>query len=298
MILRDFNELIKKAKSFPKARRVIVASAADEHSLEAVFRAQKDGIVEPVLVGDKSKILGIISGLGADIPEIYDVQSAEEAALKSVELVRDGKGDFLMKGKLETAQMLKPVVNKEAGIGTGKLMSHVVMFQSPNYHKLLVVSDGGMVTYPTLEQKKAIIENAVDVMKALGYENSKVGVLAAIETVNPKMPETLDADALHKMNAEGSIKDCTVAGPISLDLALSREAVEIKGYSSPVAGDADILIVPNIHAGNLLGKSIVTLGGGTLAGIVVGARVPIIVTSRGSSSEEKYLSLALAAAVS
>ncbi|MCL1941366.1 MAG: phosphate acyltransferase, partial [Synergistaceae bacterium] len=191
MILRDFNELVGKAKSFPKARRVIVASAADEHSLEAVFRAQKDGIVELVLVGDKSKILGIISGLGADIPEIYDVQSAEEAALKSVELVRDGKGDFLMKGKLETAQMLKPVVNKEAGIGTGKLMSHVVMFQSPNYHKLLVVSDGGMVTYPTLEQKKAIIENAVDVMKALGYENSKVGVLAAIETVNPKMPETL-----------------------------------------------------------------------------------------------------------
>ena len=300
MILRNFNELIEKVRSLSKARRVVVASAADEHSLEAVFHAQKDGIVDPVLVGEKSKILDILSKLGVSLPEggLYDVPEAEEAAMKSVELIREGKGDFLMKGKLETAQMLKPVVNKETGIGTCKLMSHVAVFQSPHYHKLLVVTDGGMVTYPTLEQKKAIIENAVGVLKSLGYEKPKVGILAAIEKVNPKMPETLESDALYQMNAEEKIKGCVVAGPISLDVALNSDAAEIKGYKNPVAGDADILIVPNIHTGNVLGKSITTLGGGQMAGIVMGARVPIILTSRGSSSEEKYLSLALAAAIS
>jgi len=268
MVLRNFNELVEKARSFSKTRRVVVASAEDEHSLEAVFHAQKDGIVSPVLVGDKSKILDILSKLGGNVPEggLHDVPGVEEAADKAVELVREGKGDFLMKGRLETAQILKPVVSKETGLGTGKLMSHVVMFQSPYYHKLFVVTDGGMVTYPTLEQKKAIIENAVDTLKALGYENPKVGVLAAVEKANPKMPETLDADALYQMNAEGNIKDCIVAGPISLDLALSSDAVAIKGYKSPVAGDADVLIAPNIHTGNVLGKSIVTIGGGQMAG--------------------------------
>jgi phosphate butyryltransferase len=203
-----------------------------------------------------------------------------------------------MKGKLETDEMLKPVVNKESGIGTGRLMSLFVIFESPYYHKLLVVTDGGMVTYPTLEQKKAIIENTVGTLEALGYENPKIAVLAAVEKLNPKMPETVDADALYRMNLEGGIKGCIVAGPVSLDLSLDPEAAAIQGYRSPVAGDADVIIGPNIHTGNALGKSITVLGGGRMAGIVVGARVPVIVTSRGSSSEEKYLSLALAAAVS
>jgi len=300
MVLQKFDELIEKVKGFTSPRRVIVAAAADEHSLEAVFRAQKEGLVEPVLVGEGAKILEILSKLGAKVPEsdLYDVPDADGAAQKSVALVREGKGDFLMKGKLETAQMLKPVVNKETGIGTGRLMSHFVIFESPRYHKLLVVTDGGMVTYPTLDQKKAIIENTVGTLEALGYENPKIAVLAAVEKLNPKMPETVDADALYRMNLEGGIKGCIVAGPISLDLSLDPEAAAIKGYRSPVAGDADVIIVPNIHTGNALGKGITVLGGGRMAGIVVGARVPVIVTSRGSSSEEKYLSLALAAAVS
>jgi phosphate butyryltransferase len=203
-----------------------------------------------------------------------------------------------MKGKLETAQMLKPVVNKETGLGRGGLMSNFVIFQAPRYHKLLVVTDGGMVMYPTLEQKKAIIENTVGTLKALGYENPKIGVLAAVEKLNPKMPETVDADALRRMNAEGEIKGCIVEGPISLDLALDPEAVAIKGYESPVAGDADALIVPDIHTGNALGKSIILLGGGRMANFIVGAKVPIILASRASSSEEKYLSLMVAAMVS
>jgi phosphate butyryltransferase len=300
MILHDFNAVIEKGKSFSKSRRVIVAAAADEHSLEAVFRARKEGFVEPVLVGDSVKILEILSKLDAKVPEsdIYDVPDEEEAAEKAVALVREGKGDFLMKGQLETAQMLKPVVDKENGIGTGRPMSHFTIFQTPNYHKLLVVTDGGMLTYPNLEQKKAIIDNTVETLKALGCDNPKIAVLAAVEKVNPKMPETVDADALYRMNLEGGIKDCIVAGPISLDLALDPDAAAIKGYKSLVAGDADAIIVPNIHVGNALGKSIVILGAGRMAGIIVGARVPIILTSRGSSSEEKYLSLALAAAVS
>jgi phosphate butyryltransferase len=300
MALRNFDELVGKVKRFPKLRRVIVASAADEHSLEAVFRARADGIVSPVLVGPEEKISEILSKLGDGVPEgdLYDVPGAEEAAVRAVELVQEGKGDFLMKGRLETAQMLKPVVDKKTGIGTGRLMSHFVFLQSPRYHKLLVVTDGGMVTYPTLEQKKAIIENTVDTLKKLGYDRPKIAVLAAVEKLNPKMPETVDADALYRMNLEGAIGDCVVAGPISLDLALDPEAARIKGYESPVAGDADAIIVPDIHTGNALGKSVITLGGGRMAGLVVGARVPVVLTSRGSSSEEKYLSLALAAAVS
>jgi phosphate butyryltransferase len=301
MVLRGFDELIEKAKgSITSPRRVVVAAAAAEHALEAVLRAQKGGIVKPVLVGNKAETLEILSKLGADVPEqdIYDVPDEEEAARKAVALVREGKGDFLMKGKLETAQMLKPVVNKETGLGTGGLMSNFVIFQAPRYHKLLVVTDGGMVTYPTLEQKKAIIENTVETLKALGYENPKIGVLAAVEKLNPKMPETVDADALRRMNAEGEIKDCIVEGPISLDLALDPEAAVIKGYESPVAGDADVIIVPNIHTGNALGKSILLFGGGRMANFIVGAKVPIILASRASTSEEKYLSLMVAAMAS
>jgi phosphate butyryltransferase len=300
MVLRSFDELIEKVKGFTNPRKVVVAASAAEHALEAVLRAQKDGIVKPILVGDKAKTLEILSKLDAGVSDedIYDVPDEEEAARKAVALVREGRGDFLMKGKLETAQMLKPVVNKETGLGTGGLMSNFVIFQAPRYHKLLVVTDGGMVTYPTLEQKKAIIESTVKTLKALGYENPKIGVLAAVEKLNPKMPETVDADALRRMNAEGEIKGCIVEGPISLDLALDPEAVAIKRYESPVAGDADALIVPNIHTGNALGKSIILLGGGRMANFIVGAKVPIVLTSRASSSEEKYLSLMVAAMVS
>ncbi|MDR1732848.1 MAG: bifunctional enoyl-CoA hydratase/phosphate acetyltransferase [Synergistaceae bacterium] len=299
MVLRNFDELVAKVKGFTRPCRAIVASAADEHSLEAIFHAQKDGLVNPVLVGDKTQISEILSKLGVVLSpdDIYDVPDAEEAAKKAVSLIREGRGDFLMKGKLETAQMLKPVVNRETGIGTGRLMSHFVIFQSPRYSKLLVVTDGGMVTYPTLEQKKGIIENTVEALRVLGYEKPKVGILAAVEKLNPKMPETQDADTLARMSREGTIKNCVVEGPISLDLALDPEAAALKNYKSPVAGDADVIIVPNIHTGNALGKSIVVLGGGRMAGVVLGARVPIILTSRGSSPEEKYLSLVLAAAI-
>jgi phosphate butyryltransferase len=177
-------------------------------------------------------------------------------------------------------------------------MSHVSIQEVPSYHKLLITTDGGMMMYPDLEQKKKIIENAVEVLHSLGYENPKVAVLAAVETVNPKMPESVDAGKLKEMNQNGEITGCIVEGPISYDIAMNKESGEIKGFVSPVAGDPDILIVPNITCGNILGKCLVYSAGAKMAGFIVGAKVPIVLTSRGSSSEEKYLSLVLSAAAS
>ncbi len=299
MVLKNFDVLIEKVKSFPEPKRVVVAAAGDAHTLEAIKEAVDEGIVTPVLVGDKAKIVEIAAQIGLPVAEddIYDAPDAVEAAQKAVALIHEGKGDFIMKGKLETAQILKPVVNKETGLGTGRVMSHFVLDEIPNYHKLIVTTDGGMMTYPTLEQKKDIIINTVETLKAIGYENPKVACVAAVEKVNPKMPETVEADALKQMNLNGEIKDCIVEGPISLDIALSKEIADLKGFDSPVAGDADVILVPNIQVGNILGKSITVIAGGNMAGFIVGAQVPIVLTSRGSSAKEKYLSLVLAAAV-
>ncbi len=175
-------------------------------------------------------------------------------------------------------------------------MSHVVFNEIPNYHKLLVLTDGGMMMYPDLDKKKQICENAVDTLRTLGYKMPKVAALAAVETVNPKMQETVDADALKRMNLENEITDCIIEGPISYDLTMSKASAEIKGFESPVTGDADIVLVPNITVGNVLGKSLIYSAGAKMAGFIVGAKVPIVLTSRGSSSEEKYLSLVLSAA--
>lgn len=297
MELKNFDELISKIQSRSYVAKVAVAAAHDEHTLEAVFRAKKDRIAEPVLVGDKIKIRNILDKLKIqfDDSNIIHTESDMETAAESVKLINENKADFIIKGKLQTADLLKAVVNKEHGIRTGKVMSHVAILQVPSYHKFIAVTDGGMVMYPNVEEKKQIIENAVDVFLAMGYEKPKVAVLAAIETVNPKMPETVDADMLKKMYLAGEIRDCIVEGPISYDLTIKKEAAEIKGYKSEVTGEADIIIAPDITTGNILSKSLVYSAGGKMAGIVVGARVPVALTSRGSSSEEKYLSLVLSA---
>ncbi len=299
MVLQNFDVLIEKVKSFPEPKKVVVAAAGDAHTLEAIKEAVDEGIVKPVLVGDKAKIIEIAAEIGLTVAEedIYDEPDAVAAAQKSVALIHEGKGDFIMKGKLETAQILKPVVNKETGLGTGRVMSHFVFDELPYYHKLLVTTDGGMMTYPTLEQKKDIIINTVETLKSLGYENPKIACVAAVEKVNPKMPETVEADALKQMNQNGEITDCVIEGPISLDIALSKEIADLKGFDSPVAGDADVILVPNIQVGNILGKSITVIARGNMAGFIVGAKVPIVLTSRGSSAKEKYLSLVLASAV-
>lgn len=297
MELKNFQELIEKVQNSDSKKRVVVVAAQDEHTLEAVFRARQNKIAEPILIGDKTKIKEIIEHLHVEFDDnkIIDTDSDEKAAEKAVELVNENKADFIMKGKIQTADLLRAVVNKEKGLRTGKIMSHLVIHELPSYHKLLAVTDGGMMMYPNLEEKKKIIENAVNTYISMGYENPKVAVLAAVEIVNPKMPESVDAGLLKEMNENGEIKDCIVEGPISYDLTMNKESAEIKGYSSPVAGDADILIVPNITAGNILGKSLTFSAGAKMAGFIVGAKVPIVLTSRGASSEEKYLSLVLSA---
>ena len=301
MVLTSFSQLEEQVKGLSEARTMAVAVAADPHTLEAVMEARKEGLVRPVLVGDKARILAILAEMGETIPDsdIYDEPEEVAACEKAVALVREGKADFLMKGKVDTKVILKAVVNKERGLGVpGAIMSHVTLFEVPAYHKIIAPVDGGMVTYPTLEQKKGIIENTVAALHALGYDCPKVGVLACAEKVNPKLPETLDAQALAEMNRAGEITGCVVDGPISFDCAIDKSIADFKGYESPVAGDCDILVAPNIHAGNIMGKMLVCFAGAKMAGFIAGARCPIVLTSRGSSAEEKRLSIVLAAAAS
>lgn len=295
---KNFEELLEGLKSRSERRRVAVAAANDAHTLEAVFRAEREGIVAPLLVGDRNTILAIAQELGHPVSDeqIYDCPDDQVASELAVRLVREGKADFLMKGKTDTKVVLKAVVNKEHGLGLGRTMSHFTILQIPGYHKLLAAVDGGMVPYPTLEQKKDIICNTVQTMRALGCECPKVGVLACVEKVNPKMPETIEARELRDMNRRGEITGCIVEGPISYDCAMSREIADFKGFESPVPGDVDILVAPNIHAGNIMGKIFTVTCGAKMAGFVVGASCPIVVTSRGSSAEEKYLSIAVSAA--
>lgn len=297
MVFKNFEELIKKVQNSGSKKIAAVVAAQDEHTLQAVFKARKDNIAEPVLIGNKSKIKEILINLKEDLDDssIIDVEDDASAAAKAVELVNSNKADFIMKGKIQTADLLRAVVNKEKGLRTGRVMSHFVINEIPNYHKLIVTTDGGMMMYPNVDEKKQIIENAVNTLIDMGYEKPKVAVLAAVEKINPKMPESVDAGLLKEMNQKGEIKNCIVEGPISYDLTMSKESAEIKGYSSPVVGNADVLIVPNITAGNILGKALVFSAGGKMAGFIVGAKVPIVLTSRGSSAEEKYLSLVLSA---
>ena len=299
MVLTKFSELEALVKGHAEPRRMAVAVAADAHTLEAALAARKEGLVSPVLVGDKAKILNILEKMGESVPDadIYDEPDEVAACEKAVALVREGAASFLMKGKVDTKVILKAVVNKEHGLGVpGAIMSHVTLFEVPAYHKLLAPVDGGMVTYPTLEQKKGIIENTVAALHALGYDCPKVGILACAEKVNPKMPETLDAQALAEMNKNGEITGCVVDGPISFDCAIDKSIADFKGYESPIAGDCDVLLAPNIHAGNIMGKMLVCFSGAKMAGYIAGARCPIVLTSRGSSAEEKRMSIILAAA--
>lgn len=295
MALKNFNEIIHLVKQFPVRKKCGVV-AADEHSIEAAIEAEKEGLADPIFIGNKEEISRILQKMGAlkSYP-IVESTDAADAAEKGVALAREGEVDFLLKGHIDTSVLLRAVVNKDKGLGTGRLMTHFVFNEIPTYHKLLVTTDGGMVTYPDVDGKQKIIENTVEVLHKLGYENPKIACLAAIEKLNPKMPETVDAEELKRRNQQGIITGCIVEGPISFDLAYDSNTAVLKDYNSPVAGDADVLLVPNITAGNILGKSLVYAAGGRMAGFIVGAKCPIILTSRSSTADEKFLSIALSA---
>lgn len=290
-MIRNFEELKEKLAACPEKRRVGVVAAQDPHTLEAVTKAAREGLVFPVLIGSEPEIREILEGLDFDPANAWIIPCGEvsDCARVACDLARERKIDCIMKGKTETGPLMKALVNKETGIRKSPVMSMLAIMHSPYYHKIFGITDVGLLTYPSLEQKKAMIENAVSAFHTLGYENPKVAVLAAVEKVNPKMPECMDAAALKEM----SIPGCTLEGPISLDLAMDAEAARIKGYGSPVAGDADILAVPNIVTGNVFAKTVTSIGGGATCGAVLGAQVPVIITSRSATAEDKYMSIVL-----
>lgn len=299
-MVEHFDKLAASVKSKGSKKMLVVVAADDDHTLEGVNIAVSEGIVQACLIGNSVHIKTLINAKYPNLESswIIDEKDCKEAARKGVSLIREGKGDFLMKGNMQTADLLRAVINKETGLQTGGVMSHLAVLEIPGYHKLLGISDGGMLLEPNVEQKAEIIKNAVGIFHNMGYTKPKVAVLSAAETVNPKFKESAEAAVLKGMNEKGDLEGCFVEGPISFDLMLSKKAAEIKGYKSPVAGDADIAIVSNITTGNVMAKSIILTGGGKMAGIIVGAKVPILVVSRGASAEEKYLSLVLAAATS
>ncbi len=274
-----------------------MVAAAEEHVLQAIIRASQDNVVEPILLGNAENIRAMLDTLGAPLSRasIVHTDNEIEAATLAVHMVHRGEVDILMKGRLHTAELLKEVVNREYGLRTGRIMSHLAFLEISGYHKLLAVTDSGMVLHPNLEEKRLILENAVCFMRNMGYIQPKIAALAVVETVNSKMQESVDAFRLKQMNQDGSIEHCLVEGPISYDLTMSRESAEIKGYESPVTGDADMLLMPDVTTGNIMAKALIYSGGAKMAGVIVGAKVPVVLTSRGSSAEEKYSSLVLAA---
>lgn len=296
MMYKNFDSLIAAVKSHAKRRVMAVAAAEDESVVEAAVTARRESIADSIFVGDPAKIRRILAEMGQDASAFEIVEPKENGPGKTaVDIVRSGHANFLMKGHMETRDMLRPVVDKKNGLNTGRTMSHLAVNHLPHYRKLIANTDGGMIMYPTLEDKKHIIENAVSAFRAMGYAMPKVAVLAAIETVNPKMIETVEAAELAEMNRRGEITGCIVEGPMSYDVAMSAEVARLKGAECPHCGDFDILISPNMNAGNILGKCWTISSGATMAGIIVGAKVPVILNSRGATASEKFLSIVLAA---
>lgn len=294
-MLRNFDDVIERVKAFHSMKKCAVCMA-DDAAIGGALDAEKLGLALPIFVGDKEEILEELEKYGAKKDyEIIAVDTPEEAAAKVVELVKNKKADFILKGHIETSILMKAVLDKEKGLRTDRLMSHMSFEEVPTYHKLITITDGGINLNPDVDQKQKIVENAVEIYRRLGYEKPKVACLAAVEKLNPKMPATVDAVELKRRNEEGIIKDCIIEGPISFDLAYSQTAYKIKEYDSEVASDPDILMVPDIQVGNILDKCFNFAARGKMAGFVVGAECLIVLTSRSASAEEKYLSIAIAA---
>jgi phosphate butyryltransferase len=276
-------------------KMVAVALPHEPEILLCAQDAQSQGLANCTLVGDRECIRKIAAENGVDITKMMIMHEPDpkSAARKVMELLRMGHADLAMKGKLETADFLRAALDKETGVRAGRLFSHVAVFEVPGYERLLFVTDSGVVVAPTLEQKIEIVQNAIMVAQAFGIEQPKVAILAATETVNPKIPTTMDAANLSKMADRGQIQGAIVDGPLALDNAISSESAAIKGIKSPVAGCADILVAPDVEAGNMLAKAITYFANGKMAGVVVGGKSPLIVASRSDPHETKLMSMAL-----
>ncbi len=296
---KSFDDLLKRLSQVDK-KKVSVAVAQDDEVLLAVKAAKERGIADSILVGDVDLIKPIAEEIGMNLDdyELLDVKDKIEAAREAVKLVHDGKADMYMKGLIDTKDFLRSVLDKEVGLRTGRPLSHVCVFEMEGVDRLLFLTDVAFVPYPTLEDKASIIKNTVEICNACGIDNPKVAPLAAVEVVNPKMPETVEADELRQMNERGEITGCIVDGPLSMDLATCPEAAQHKGATDrKIVGDADVLLFPDIHAGNILYKGLVHFANVKNGNLITGTAAPVILTSRSDSFEVKVNSLALGALV-
>jgi phosphate butyryltransferase len=299
MVLKSMSDLKGIVAGKPR-KKLVLAAAQDQHSLVAVLRAWKDEIIEPIFIGDTEGIQTICSENGYDITglRIIHEPEIEKSVEMAVKMLSSKQADILMKGKVGTSSLLKCVLNKEWGLRTGNLLSHIALFEVDTYHKLIAVTDVAMNIAPNLKDKISIVNNSVSFLNRLGYVMPKVAVLGAVEMVNENMEATLHAALLSKMNQREQIRNCIIDGPLAFDNAVSLESAQFKGIKSEVAGDTDLLLMPDIEVGNVLYKSLVFFAKAKVASIILGAQVPIVLTSRSDSEQAKYDSILLSAAAS
>jgi phosphate butyryltransferase len=299
MVLKILGDLNRLVLGGPK-KKLVLAAAEDQHSLGAVLKAWNENLIDPVLIGDKPGIESICEAYNYDITGLTVIQEPdpEKATEIAVRMASTGEADILMKGKIGSSMLLKGVLNKEWGLRTGNLLSHIALFEVETYHKVIAVTDVAMNIAPNLREKIAILNNSVACLNKLGYIMPKVAVLGAVEMVNENMEATLDAALLSKMNQRDQIRNCIIDGPLAFDNAVSLESSKLKGIRSEVAGDTDLLLMPDIEVGNVLYKSLVFFAKASVASIILGAAVPIVLTSRSDSERAKFDSILLAAAAS
>ena len=298
-MINKLDDMLKKLKG-DKRVTLSVAAAHDEEVLLAIKSAVEMEIITPILIGEENKIREISKEINFDLSKfkIINKGTIEECAETAVKLVSSGEADFVMKGLLDTSVILKAVLNKEWGLRTDSLLSHVMVYEIPSYDKLLVTTDGGMNIAPDYNQKVKILKNAIEATKPLGLKHIKVACLAAKEKVNSKMQATVDARALQEAGERGEFgKDVTVEGPLAFDLAVSKEAAKVKGFKSKVSGETDIMLMPTIEVGNGIGKALTYFAGAKSAGIIMGAKAPIVLVSRADSHESKLYSIAYGALI-
>jgi phosphotransacetylase len=290
-----YEELLVKCKALEPIPTA-VAHPCEASALAGAIEAGELRLIVPILVGPRSKIEEVAKANKIDLgkTKIVDAAHSHESAAKAVELVRTGEAELLMKGSLHTDELMAAVVSREGGLRTGRRISHIFVMDVPTYHKVLIVTDGAINIAPTLEDKVHIVQNAVDLVRSLGMEKPKVAILAAVETVTSKMPATIDAAALCKMADRGQITGALLDGPLAFDNAISKEAAKTKGIKSEVAGDPDILLAPDLESGNMIAKQLSFLANADSAGLVLGAKVPIILTSRADSVRSRIASCAVA----
>ncbi|HNX66894.1 MAG TPA: bifunctional enoyl-CoA hydratase/phosphate acetyltransferase [Bacteroidales bacterium] len=299
MALKHLSEF-KNLLGTQQRKRLVLAAAEDLNALSAVMKAGEDGIIEPILVGDREELLKLAAENNYDLSDIRMVHEPNptQATEIAVKMVRSGQAEVLMKGKVGTSTLLKAVLNKEWGLRSGSLLSHIAFFEVKNYHKIIAVTDVAMNIEPNLQEKIAIVNNSVGCLNKLGYELPKVAILGAVEKVNESMRATLDAALMSKMNQRDQIENCIIDGPLAFDNAISLESAIHKGIKSEIAGDTDLLVMPDIEVGNVLYKSLVFFADAKVAAVILGATAPIVLTSRSDSDEAKYDSIMLAAAIS